>query len=342
MEKRKRYIDIAKGIAMILVIMGHCKYVNQYLDIWIYSFHMPLFFILSGMTFSIKNKSNLKEFIKNKFFKLLIPYILLSISLWLTTDFIKIIIKGFDWIYIKEFLGIFISNRSTPYYFTMWFVLVLFEAETIIYIVISYLQKYSIKIRNIFFIVVFGIASLIGVVLSKNTTGFIFCLDLLPFGIAFVIFGYLIKENEEFFKNVFEKKYMIIFFGIANLVFTYLNYRICGRTDLYECNTGNYLYCISHSIFGSLLVINICYVLGKCKKIEYIGKNSLVFYAFQNSLVIPNVTKIFERIFYKIKLIHKDFIIYISVIIVSLLVLTIVNEIIRKYLPFLLGKREKA
>ena len=104
MKERKKYIDIAKGIAMILVIMGHCKYINNYLHVWLYSFHMPLFFILSGMTFSVKNKPHFKDFLKNKFFKLLIPYFLLLLVMWPISTIMKTVAMGFDVSYLKELL----------------------------------------------------------------------------------------------------------------------------------------------------------------------------------------------------------------------------------------------
>ena len=40
--KRVEALDIAKGIGIILVIIGHMS--SSYLRDWIYSFHMPLFF----------------------------------------------------------------------------------------------------------------------------------------------------------------------------------------------------------------------------------------------------------------------------------------------------------
>ena len=50
-KRRIEYIDIAKGIAIILMIMGHvCSYGSWKRNI-IYSFHMPLFIIVSGMFF---------------------------------------------------------------------------------------------------------------------------------------------------------------------------------------------------------------------------------------------------------------------------------------------------
>lgn len=56
MEKKQRldYIDAAKAIAIILVIIGHCYWVGAVprLRNIIYSFHMPLFFVVSGFSLS--------------------------------------------------------------------------------------------------------------------------------------------------------------------------------------------------------------------------------------------------------------------------------------------------
>jgi len=47
-KERIPYIDAAKAIGIILVIIGHCGFLKTvpYLHEIIYSFHMPLFFII--------------------------------------------------------------------------------------------------------------------------------------------------------------------------------------------------------------------------------------------------------------------------------------------------------
>lgn len=52
-SKRQRidWIDVVKGIAIILMIVGHTK-CPKTLNHIIFSFHMPLFFVLSGLTFT--------------------------------------------------------------------------------------------------------------------------------------------------------------------------------------------------------------------------------------------------------------------------------------------------
>ncbi|MGN9134623.1 acyltransferase family protein [Clostridium sp. HCP1S3_B4] len=50
-EKSKRldYFDLSRGIAIILVMLGHIyKNESNIIRIWLYSFHLPIFFIISG------------------------------------------------------------------------------------------------------------------------------------------------------------------------------------------------------------------------------------------------------------------------------------------------------
>ena len=50
MSKRIEYLDIAKGVGILLVVLGHNDFevISLFVQRLIYSFHMPLFFFLSG------------------------------------------------------------------------------------------------------------------------------------------------------------------------------------------------------------------------------------------------------------------------------------------------------
>lgn len=64
-NKRIDYLDIAKGIGILSVIIGHTFDV-QYLSNFLYSFHMPLFFVLSGYFFKEKDtKTIVKKGLKD-------------------------------------------------------------------------------------------------------------------------------------------------------------------------------------------------------------------------------------------------------------------------------------
>ena len=80
MNKRIEYIDTAKGIAILLMIIGHCYWINSipHLMNIIYSFHMPVFFIISGFLLKPYYQNNRNElFLSIR--KLLIPYFITAI-----------------------------------------------------------------------------------------------------------------------------------------------------------------------------------------------------------------------------------------------------------------------
>ena len=94
MEKHKRieWVDIAKGIAIILVVIGHVGssygseglYKNSFLlnftNRFVYSFHMAAFMFISGFLF--KNKGDKKQQIKAILISYGVPYIFFSGVWW--------------------------------------------------------------------------------------------------------------------------------------------------------------------------------------------------------------------------------------------------------------------
>lgn len=71
---RKDYIDMARGIAILLMVIGHTNTCTS-LNTFIYSFHVPIFFVLSGMLWKERDmKTNLMRWTKS----LLVPYILVA------------------------------------------------------------------------------------------------------------------------------------------------------------------------------------------------------------------------------------------------------------------------
>ena len=70
-KDRVKWIDMARGFAMLLIIVGHCAGISETLKHIIFSFHVPLFFILSGYVYRHKEKSILKDFKQ-----LIVPYMI--------------------------------------------------------------------------------------------------------------------------------------------------------------------------------------------------------------------------------------------------------------------------
>lgn len=90
MKKRLEYIDQIRGLAIILVVIGHIIQFNEIqggmkssIFNIIYSFHMPLFFFISGYigykTIKITNFKSFRIHLSNKTISLLIPLFIWSI-----------------------------------------------------------------------------------------------------------------------------------------------------------------------------------------------------------------------------------------------------------------------
>lgn len=77
MKQRDITIDILKGIGIILMVLGHAGCPAPIKD-YIYTFHMPLFFLASGYFFSEKNLENKKAFFIKKVKGIYLPFLICS------------------------------------------------------------------------------------------------------------------------------------------------------------------------------------------------------------------------------------------------------------------------
>lgn len=73
------YLDLTRFIGIYLVVLGHFGflYKDAYIGSMIYSFHMPLFFVISGILH--KYESNKKRALGRYFYSLIIPYFIYNL-----------------------------------------------------------------------------------------------------------------------------------------------------------------------------------------------------------------------------------------------------------------------
>ena len=68
---REKWIDNAKGIAMLLIILGHVAGGSPYVH-WVYGVHLVVFFLLSGFLFRKRHVT--REYLNKRFLRLMVPY----------------------------------------------------------------------------------------------------------------------------------------------------------------------------------------------------------------------------------------------------------------------------
>ena len=159
--KRILWIDYAKSICIYLVLLGHA-HASQPVTDFIYTFHMPLFFFLSGCLFSFEKHPNFKEFAIKRFKGLMVPYLwinFITYLFWLFAgrNFGEDATISTTW--YSPIIGILLGYSKQMIHNTpMWFFICLYFLEIFYYLLFKPLQKKSksIKISVLIVIAVIG------------------------------------------------------------------------------------------------------------------------------------------------------------------------------------------
>lgn len=132
---RNELFDYTKGIGVVLVILGHMTTYSRLVRSAIYSFHMPLFFFITGaLIYEHVPSVRFSSYFKKKVNTILIPgfFFELLMYLWgLIKNYIEPEIHGMG--YIKRFLGIFLQIGYSEYDGALWYLFTYFAVILILY-----------------------------------------------------------------------------------------------------------------------------------------------------------------------------------------------------------------
>ena len=141
--EREKWLDVTKMIGILLVVYGHSTE-GPHSITFIYWFHMPLFFIISGYLFKPVNSiSELKFYIKKLTCKLLVPYCTYLI-LFSMYDIALEIHNGSmnTTALLDEGLSLLIGGRFiTGVHGVFWYVTCLFISQILFALICLYFKK---------------------------------------------------------------------------------------------------------------------------------------------------------------------------------------------------------
>lgn len=72
-KERNHTIDILRGIAIFLVVFGHVTHLPE-LRTYIWGFHIPIFFFISGLLFRKEKFEKFTDFLKSRLKNIVLPY----------------------------------------------------------------------------------------------------------------------------------------------------------------------------------------------------------------------------------------------------------------------------
>lgn len=278
MNNRCKHIDIAKGIGIILVVLGHSVPHNTYLGMVIYSFHMPLFFLLSGVFAKTSEKEKLFPFLKKNIKQLIVPYIVfiiigilvnLSVPQWREAVNVENIKSAL--IYCNPYFW-----KSTS---ALWFLIALFEVRIVFYLYHKLiLSKNNILVNILSLFVLFIVGCYIKSIEFHFGLFLPFMFKSSVMSTAFYSLGYLLKNE---FKNtdLFKKK-IGIFMTLGCVLVTIISPKLNGEVNLGSCNYNNVVLFVFFAFSGIIATLGISSFLeNKTDKILlFAGKESMTIY----------------------------------------------------------------
>ena len=156
-----KYIDSCKAIGITLVVLGHTYGIPQIANDILNSFHMPLFFIISGFLYNEEkyNRYCFKQVFAKKFKNYLIPYFsfafinLILQILWNIVIKKQIVDIHFIFYNIKGILLCQADINHMPNCSPIWFLISIFTASIIFWLIMKYAKKFVAIISLLFLII---------------------------------------------------------------------------------------------------------------------------------------------------------------------------------------------
>lgn len=278
MRNHIKWLDVAKGIGIISVFLGHTIFSDEMWRIWIYSFHMPLFFFLSGITYNETKYDKIKNLLVAKSKSILIPYIILC-TIELIDSLLLLFYKTICgenntyFVLIKKITGIFVGLRGTEWYCAFWFLLCIFVVYVFMYVIINSARRIKFAVFCLSALLAIG-----GIVYARVKLPYLpWAIDIALVAVFFTTLGW---ETKTLFVNRIDSKLMWLF-AAGSIGFSLLNYYCSGVSiDMYSNRYGYSVLFILSAVFGISFIIAVSQrINGRWGGIlEHIGKNSLYYY----------------------------------------------------------------
>lgn len=306
-------VDIVKGIAIILVMIGHSTMFNNIkdltlLNVFIYSFHMPLFFIVGG--FFLKDTINLKKVSK----RLLMPFFLASIF-WvfvasflvqLPTYFRSAELYPLKYSFIEQAIkflkAVFFATRIDIVGTGLWFLVALFFGRVIWYLLHTVLK---LKVSLGYLLIIFGVNVLIYYYLSLPESRFYWMWPQSILAYLFLLF------RNYFYKSNAINKFSFLDVFVLSIISVFI-IKWNGRVDMASFKLNNYFAFMLTAVFAFIIIYKLSFFIEKYSKLlkpflTWCGKHSLSIFLVHPFLlaIVPyilmanfNVKDVYSRIEY--------------------------------------------
>lgn len=301
--RRIETIDIAKAITIFCVILGHTTG-NLDTPLFrrvLYSFHMPLFFFLAGLSVKPRALHGVRAwglFVYKNLLALMVPYLI-----W------GLVYAPFSYQNMLElFYGSWEALTRMDTLTSLWYLPCFFVSRMIVQAVVTAAEYAGVK--NI--PLCCGIAALLllisGLLLPHSGDGVFWCADIAMVGSSFILMG--IAARKAYLIMAQQKTLWLVLSLLAGAALF-----CCGtvlRGDALElslmCKSsyGNQLWFLYNSVFGSLTVLTLSMLLSRLSResahpfrvdaVTYIGQQTMGIYLLHKPFLQQIIVPVFSEL----------------------------------------------
>jgi fucose 4-O-acetylase-like acetyltransferase len=297
------YVDIAKGLGLIFVVFGHMFTYGGFLSKIIFSFHMPLFFFLSGYCFNPVKNNDFEVYATKKFQSLFIPYIVFCFIGLIFTFINSSWREGIGKYTVIEVF--YFAQPETLHVGQVWFLICLLNVELLAFWIYKYWFK---KIHPLFVVI-----TLLFLAIGSREISFInhhlFILGRAPLkfdsaipAIVFFFTGfylhklidpsvYFISTNKKaFIEKLRDRPIKVFVVGVVLMILDiFISIKYLGWVNICSLKFNNIIcYWITAFIGISGVLFLSCTiekVLFLKRMLSFLGKNSLILFSLHSLLI---------------------------------------------------------
>ena len=325
---RINYLDIAKGLLILCLMLSHFGSAIRRLEVYnewfnmIYSvtplftcFFMQCFFLISGYCSSFKG--SLRTFCSKQFKQIIIP--------WFFFEVIGQLLTALFW---GNFNGMY--NLLLPPNTTLWFFSALLFSKIFCYVIINYIKSNRILIGSSLSLLLLAL-----IINQYNLIPNILAFQNALAACFFVSLGYVMRLRG-FSDKIMNISFIVYILSILVLRVLRLTFPVL---DAGVSNVGWQYFPIILivAISGSFACLFICKKINRFRFLEYFGRNSIIVYGlhfipllccikFYTNLIMPNGI---------MSMLLIAFLIYASLFVILVILIKIFNT---KYLKWIIGR----
>lgn len=341
--KRYTWLDMAKGIAIFLVVLGHLGYIPITVGKWLSSFHLPLFFVVSGILLYIKRDSALpvRSVLAGTARGILVPYLWFSLG--------SVALLGVRFLLhrseLKEVTDAALASISFQGYSVLWFLPVTFFAEMIVILLMRKINPaLSAGLLTVTAFAVFYLYDLVSGTVTDSSmietylAGYVCLLGKILIAATFMTYAYLVaalimKSRRNGF-SIRQTGIGIALFAVNIFVAPHL-----GIQDLNNLAVDYLSVYLILGMTGSVGLILLCRNCVNIPPVTFFGQNSLIIMCTHMNFYVMYFGSCFAMHFGKVMPGEQDTAYVLLTMLFTFLLSIPVILFINCFLPFVLGRR---